>query len=484
MNITDLKPAEVWRYFHEITQVPRPSKREGKMIAFLESFAARHGLEHKKDAAGNVLISKGASKGYEDYPVVVLQSHIDMVCVAAPGRVIDFDNDAIRTLVDGEWLRADGTTLGADNGIGTAAQLALLASGSVEHGPIECLFTVDEEAGMTGAGALEAGFMSGKILLNLDSEDEGEVFIGCAGGKSTEASLEFKPEAPPAWLEYFTITVDGLLGGHSGCDIHLGRANAHKILARYLLLLKESGIEVRINSINGGSFHNVIPSRSVARIGVEAGKKEDARALLNCFAADVEAEFKAVDPGITLSMESAEPAGPCLDNDSSYTLIYMLNACPHGVFAMSPSVEGLVETSTNLAIVATEGSTVRIMTSQRSSLESGKAAVAGQVASVFRLGGAQVKQSDGYPGWAPNPASPLLAAAVKTYKELFGAEPKVKAIHAGLECGLFLSKYPWMDMISFGPTLRDVHSVNERISIPTVNRWWEYLTALLKNCNI
>ena len=454
------------------------------MIAFLESFAAQRGLECKKDATGNVLISKSASKGYENYPVVVLQSHIDMVCVAAPGRDIDFDNDPIRTLIDGEWLRADGTTLGADNGIGTAAQLAVLASDSIEHGPIECLFTVDEEAGMTGADALEAGFMSGKILLNLDSEDEGEVFIGCAGGKSTEGSLKFKPEPLPPWLEYFTITVDGLLGGHSGCEIHLGRANAHKILARFILLLKEKGIEVRIVSFEGGSFHNVIPSRSTACIGLSAGKREEAIALLNCFIADVEAEFKTVDPGITLAMESTLPTGQCLDNDSSYTLLYMLNACPHGVFAMSPDVEGLVETSSNLAIVATEGSTVRIMTSQRSSLESGKAAIAGQVSSVFRLGGATVKQSDGYPGWAPNPASPLLAVAVKTYKELFDVEPKVKAIHAGLECGLFLSKYPWMDMISFGPTLRDVHSVNERINIPTVDRWWQYLLALLKNCNI
>ncbi|MDR2496812.1 MAG: aminoacyl-histidine dipeptidase [Tannerellaceae bacterium] len=482
MNITDLKPSIVWNYFHEITQVPRPSKKEGRIIAYLESFAAKHSLPCKKDAVGNILISKPAAAGYEDYPVVILQSHIDMVCVAAPGKVIDFERDPIETLVDGEWLCANGTSLGADNGIGTAAQLAILASADLEHGPIECLFTVDEEAGMTGANAIEAGFMQGKILLNLDSEDEGEIFIGCAGGKSTEARLSFSPQPAPADLDYFALRVSGLQGGHSGGEIHLGLGNANKILARFLYLLKGKG--VRIADIGGGTYHNVIPSEATATIGLEPGLKEEVRALLNIFIADLKAELKAADPAVTVSMDTAEPPATCIDPASADTLIYMLNACPHGVFAMSHDMEGLVETSTNLAIIRTEASQVVVITSQRSSIESGKEAMAAQVVSVFKLAGAAVTQSDGYPGWAPNPASPLLKVAAETYRKLYGKEPLVKAIHAGLECGLFLSKYPWMDMISFGPTLKKVHSVDERINIPTVDLWWRFLVELLKDCKI
>ncbi|MDR2498452.1 MAG: aminoacyl-histidine dipeptidase [Tannerellaceae bacterium] len=482
MNITDLNPSIVWKYFHEITQVPRPSKREGKMIAFLESFAAKHSLPCKKDAVGNILICKPASAGFEAYPTIIIQSHIDMVCVAAPGKAIDFDNDPIETLVEGEWLCAKDTSLGSDNGIGVAAQLAILASSDIEHGPLECLFTVDEEAGMTGANAIESGFMAGKILLNLDSEDEGEIFIGCAGGKSTEARLSFTPQPAPADLDYFTLQVGGLQGGHSGGEIHKGRGNACKILARFLLLLHERGI--RVANIESGTFHNVIPSEATAIVGIKPELKEEVRALLNGFIADLEAEFKIVDPGITMSMTSAERPATCIDPNAASTLIYTLNACPHGVAAMSQNVEGLVETSTNLAVVRTEAAQVVVITSQRSSIESGKEAIAGQVLSVFKLAGAQVTQSDGYPGWAPNPASPLLKVAAATYSKLFGKDPQVKAIHAGLECGLFLAKYPWMDMISFGPTLRGVHSVSERINIPTVDLWWRFLIAILKDCKI
>jgi dipeptidase D len=324
--------------------------------------------------------------------------------------------------------------------------------------------------------------MEGKILLNLDSEDEGEIFIGCAGGKSTCANLYYTPQPVPAGLDYFIINVGKLKGGHSGGEIHLQLGNANKILARFLLLL-QARMEVTLSSFDGGTFHNVIPSEASALIGIEPGRKEDARALLNHFIAQVEDELKYTDKGFRMEMASAAPPATCFGKDTATRLVYALNACPHGVAAMSHDMEGLVETSTNLASVKTEAGKIAIVTSQRSSIESGKEAVAGQVASVFRLAGAEVVQSDGYPGWAPNPQSPVLKVAISAYTELFGKEPKVKAIHAGLECGLFLEKYPWLDMISFGPTLRSVHSIEERICIPTVGLWWKHLLELLEEAD-
>lgn len=476
-----MEPKVVWKYFDEITQVPRPSKKEGKVILYLENFAAKHKLPVKKDAAGNILIAKNATKGYENLPVVILQSHVDMVCEKNSDVVHDFENDPIETIVDGEWLRANGTTLGADNGIGMAAELALLASDDIAHGPLECLFTVDEETGLTGANALSEGFMTGKILLNLDSEDEGELFIGCAGGKSTSATFVYEPLPAPASLLYFRIKVSGLRGGHSGCDIHNGPGNANKILVRFLFQMKKS-INFSLTEIDGGNLHNAIAREASAVIGVNAADREAVRVLLNHFTADIERELKRIDPAVHIGMETVEKPDFHISDAVSEKLINSLLACPHGVMAMSHDMPGLVETSTNLASVKMkDDNRIVICTSQRSSVESAKNAAADQVAATFRLAGAEVTHSDGYPGWAPNPNSKILIAAQETYRQLFGKEPEIKAIHAGLECGLFLEKYPWLDMISFGPTLRDVHSPNERIQIDTVGLWWKHLLELLKN---
>lgn len=481
MKITDLKPEIVWKFFHQVTQVPRPSKKEGKIIQYLESFAKEYKIAIKKDKAGNILMSKPATPGKENLPVVILQSHMDMVCEKNNGTAHDFDNDPIETIVDGDWLRANGTTLGADNGIGVAAELALLASDDIEHGPIECLFTVDEETGLTGAKALEKGFLSGDILLNLDSEDEGEIFMGCAGGKDTQAIFRYEPVKADENRQYFTINVKGLNGGHSGGEIHKGLGNANKLLVRYLYLLNEKA-DFTLCSIDGGNLRNAIAREAHAVIGLHPGDKEMARILLNHFTADVENELKHVDPKVQIIMESAECPATCLSHAEMLKLIYSLHACPHGVIGMSHDIEGLVETSTNLASVKMkEGNQIVVGTSQRSSIESYKIMIANQVASVFKLAGATVTHGDGYPGWAPNPNSEILKVAQESYKQLFNKEAKIMAIHAGLECGLFLEKYPNLDMISFGPTLRDVHSPNERIQIDTVGLWWAHLLELLKS---
>ena len=481
MKITDLKPEIVWKFFHQVTQVPRPSKKEGKMIEFLESFAKQYKIAIKKDAAGNILMSKPATPGKENLPTVVLQSHMDMVCEKNNGTAHDFDHDPIETIVDGNWLCANGTTLGADNGIGVAAELAILASDDIEHGPIECLFTVDEETGLTGARALEKGFMTGDILLNLDSEDEGEIFMGCAGGKDTQAVFHYESRDTNPNMQYFKIEVKGLNGGHSGGEIHKGLGNANKILVRYLYLLKNQA-DFNLCFIHGGNLRNAIAREAQATIGLYPEEKEAARILLNHFTADIENELKHVDPNVQITMASTDRPDKYISDYDAEKLILALHACPHGVIGMSHDIEGLVETSTNLASVKMgDDNTIIVGTSQRSSIESYKNMIANQVASVFKLADAQVTHGDGYPGWAPNPDSKILKVAQDTYKRLFNKDAKIMAIHAGLECGLFLEKYPNLDMISFGPTLRDVHSPNERIQIDTVGLWWSHLLELLKS---
>lgn len=486
MEITDLKPEIVWKFFHEVTQVPRPSKKEGKMIQYLESFAKKYNINFKKDQAGNILMSKPATKGYEDRQVVVLQSHMDMVCEKNSSTVHDFENDPIKTIVDGEWVHADGTTLGADNGIGVATELAILASDDIEHGPIECLFTVDEETGLSGAKALGEGFMTGNILINLDSEEEGEIFMSCAGGKDTQAVFHFEPHAANPNMLYFRIDVKGLNGGHSGDEIHKGLGNANKVLVRFLYLLGNK-VNFELCSVNGGNLRNAIAREAHAVIGVYPEDKEPMRVLLNHYTADVEFELKHVDPNVQITLESVDKEEFCLGNADKDKLIWALHACPHGVIGMSHEIEGLVETSTNLASVKTNYNkeagefAITVGTSQRSSIDSCKRMVANQVASVFKLAGAIVTSGDGYPGWAPNPNSKILKIAEETYRKLFGKDAKIKAMHAGLECGLFLEKYPSLDMISFGPTLREVHSPGERIEIKTVGMWWSHILELLKS---
>ncbi len=481
MEKEQLKPAGVFKYFEEICQIPRPSKKEEKIIAYLKAFGKSHGIETLADEAGNVLMRKPATPGKENLKTVVLQSHVDMVCEKNSNVQHDFLTDPIVTWVDGEWLKAKGTTLGADNGIGVATQLAILADGSIEHGPLECLFTVDEETGLSGAFALKEGFLNADILLNLDSEDEGEMFIGCAGGIDSVGEFIYKEVEVPVGYFAFRVEVKGLKGGHSGGDIHLGRGNANKILNRFLS--QSAGkYDLYLCEINGGNLRNAIPREAYAICAIPEAHKHDIRADLNIFSADVENELSVVEPDLKLILESENPQAKAIDKDTTTRLLRTLYAAPHGVQAMSQDIPGLVETSTNLASVKMKpGNVIRIETSQRSSILSARNDMAYTVRAAFLLGGAKVSSGDGYPGWKPNPNSPVLEVAQASYKRLFGVDAEVKAIHAGLECGLFLDKYPHLDMISFGPTLRDVHSPDERLLIPTVDKFWRHLLDILAN---
>lgn len=481
MTIKDLKPTAIWNYFHDITQVPRPSKKEEKILAFLKEFAQKNNLEHEQDAAGNIVIRKPATPGYENCKTVVLQSHVDMVCEKNNDTQHNFETDPIRTVIKGDWVYADGTTLGADNGIGVAAELAVLTDNTLEHGPIECLFTVDEETGLTGAMNLAPGFIKGTILLNLDSEDEGEMFIGCAGGMGTVAYFDYTPENAPKDYYYAALKVSGLKGGHSGGDIHVGLGAATKLITR-LLYAAQDKMPLVLASIDGGNLHNAIAREATAIVGVPMDQKEQLCVLVNEFDADVRVELKQVDPNVRVEIASTEAPATIINKEVARRLLLALYSCPHGVMGMSHQIEGLVETSTNLAsIKMKEGNVIRVETSQRSSSESLKADVGNMVKAVFELAGARIDVRDGYPGWSPNRESPILKVVVDTYKKLFNKEPQVKAIHAGLECGLFLSKYPYLDMVSFGPTLRDVHSPVERMEIATVDLFWRHLVEVLRN---
>lgn len=474
-----LKPERVWHYFEEICRIPRPSKKEEKMARYLLDFAAREGLEARQDAAGNVLIRKPASPGKEQAPTLVLQAHMDMVCEKNSETVHDFGKDPILPYIDGEWVKAKGTTLGADDGIGMAAQLAVLTSEEVVHGPLECLFTVDEETGLTGAFALEPGFFEGKLLLNLDSEDEGEMFIGCAGGIDTVIEMPFEKADLLEGIFAVRITVRGLQGGHSGDDIHKGRGNAIKILNRFLWELNEKyGIDIA--ELEGGNLRNAIPREAFAVVTFSERYKEQVRVDFNLYVSEMEEVWKLTEPGLRMELESVALPEKAMAPMYTTRLLNALYACPHGVFSMSFRMPGMVETSTNLASVRLQENQVLIVTSQRSDVDSEKMNIAHMVAAVFRLAQAKVTHGEGYPGWTPDPSSPILKIAVDSYRHLFGKDPLVRSIHAGLECGLFLEKYPEIDMISFGPTLRGVHSPDEKVNIRTVEMWWEHLIEILK----
>ena len=479
MEKNELKPAGVFHYFDEICQVPRPSKKEEKMIAYLKAFGEKHKLETLVDEAGNVLIKKPATPGMENRKTVVLQSHIDMVCEKNNDVQHDFLTDPIETVIEGEWLKAKGTTLGADNGIGVATELAILADDSIEHGPIECLFTVDEETGLTGAFALKEGFMNGDILLNLDSEDEGEIFIGCAGGVDTLATFRYKTEAAPEAHVFFRVRVSDLSGGHSGDDIDKGRMNSNKLVAR-LLWNGAQRFGLRLSRFDGGNLRNAIPREAYAVFAVPSGSKAGFEAFYKEFAGELAAEAKFREPNFKIGIEEV-PAASVIDAATQRNLLYALVGLPNGVIEMSLAMPGLVETSTNLASVKFEGDDrIVVTTSQRSSVESAKVYASQMIESVFALAGAEVSHSEGYPGWAPNPQSKLLEITVASYEKLFGVKPKVRAIHAGLECGLFLEKYPHLEMVSFGPTLRGVHSPDERLEIATIPKFWDLLADILK----
>ena len=479
MTIKDLKPALVFSIFDQINQVPRPSKKEEKIRQYLLDFAAEHNIAVRTDAVGNVAMTVPATPGCENAPMVVMQSHMDMVC-ESNDKNFDFNTQPIRTIIDGEWLRADGTTLGADNGIGMAASLAALIDKDLVHGPLEALFTVDEETGLTGANNLGEGMIEGSILLNLDSEDDAEIFVGCAGGVDTTCTFNYKRSFAPTDFHFFRLEISGGLGGHSGGDIHLGRANANKLLARFLYTLSLEH-EVSLAEIDGGNLRNAIPRAAHAVFGVDTARKESVRVAFNKFVADIEVEYKGIEPTLHFELSTEERPEYAIDLDTTMRLLEALYCAPHGVVSMSRDLEGLVETSTNLASVKMlPDSKVLVTTSQRSSMESRKWDIARQVEALFRLAGAEVTHGDGYPGWAPDMNSRIMRIASDAYEELYGVKPAIKAIHAGLECGLFRAKYPHLDMVSFGPTLRDVHSPSERMHIPAVERFWGQLTRTLE----
>ena len=476
--LNHLAPTLVWQYFEDICRVPRPSKNESQIIEYLMNFGKQYGLVTKQDKTGNVLIIKNATSGFENRKTVVLQSHIDMVCEKNSDVVHDFLKDPITPVISSEWVKAKGTTLGADDGIGMAVQLAILASDDLQHGVVECLFTVDEETGLTGAFGLEKGFFTGSILINLDSEDEGEIFIGCAGGADTLGHFDCEYEPVPESSFAFKVSVSGLQGGHSGDDINKGLGNANKILNRYLWMISKE-LDFRLAEIDGGNLRNAIAREAWATGIVPYLKKEEVRTSLNIFISELEQEYKGIEPNLQLKLESVETPSHVFSESLQKRLLNTIYAMPHGVIAMSSSIPGLVETSTNLASVKIKDNKIWIATSQRSSIESRKADIANMVETVFLLSGAEFSQGDGYPGWAPNTDSEILKIAVATYGKLFNTKPEVKAIHAGLECGLFLEKYPCLDMISIGPTIKGAHSPDERILISTVQKFWEHLIEIL-----
>jgi len=478
-SILSLQPERLWFYFSEVLKIPRPSKKEEKIISYLVSFGKEHKLESTTDSVGNIIIRKPSSPGLEKAPSVCLQGHVDMVCEKDADVMHDFDKDPIQTYIEDGWLKARGTTLGADNGIAVATMLALLEAKDIKHGPLECLFTIDEETGLTGAFGLDPNVLKSRILLNLDSEDDGEFFIGCAGGRDTVIEMPLKKDPVPQGYKSFRMKVSGLQGGHSGDDIHRNRGNANKILNRFLWeTARKYGI--RVSSFEGGNLRNAIAREAFAIFLVPADKIQPVKSYTEVYLKDLRFEFRVSEPDLKIDVEESETPGFVLDKITQDHLLNSLYACPHGVIAWSQDIPNFVETSTNLASVKMQNGLFRISTSQRSSIESAKEDICNMVSAVFNLIGARIEQSNGYPGWAPNPNSKVLELCVHSYETLFGQKPVVRAIHAGLECGLIGDKYPGMDMISYGPTMRGVHSPSERLEISTVEKFWVLTLDLLQ----
>ena len=481
----ELQPKEVFSIFDAITRVPRPSKHEERISQWLVDFAAAHNLECERDEALNVIMRVPATAGYEDHEGVILQAHMDMVCEKNGDVEHDFMHDPIQTWVDGDWLKARGTTLGGDDGIGVAMALAVLTSKTLPHPAVEALFTVDEETGLTGAFKLKDGCLRGKRLINLDSEDDGQIFIGCAGGIDTLAKMHYQQVALPEG-KWFTahVCVSGLMGGHSGDDINKGRANANKIIAKFLQR-EYAATEVQLAVIEGGNLRNAIAREAETIFCVPFAYKEQLRVDFNHYVAEAEAQFGAVEKDMRLELESAEQPETIIEPAKAKALVQALCDCPHGMIAMSKDMPGLVETSTNLASVKMKqdekGTFIEINTSQRSSVEAEKHKIKDAVEAALATACDEVTHGDGYPGWAPNVKSALLEVTRQAYETLFAAEPQVLAIHAGLECGLFLEKYPYLDMVSIGPQMYGVHSPQERLSISSTQRCWAWLCETLKN---
>jgi dipeptidase D len=477
--IEGLKPAELWRHFADLSRIPRGSKNEQAAAAFVVGHAKRLGLEWAQDPVGNVVVRKPAHPGRETAPMVCLQGHLDMVCEKRPDVKHDFEKDPIRLVRDGDLMMADGTTLGADNGVAVATFLALMEDRALEHGPLEFLFTIDEETGLTGAMGLEPGFLRSGTLLNLDSEEEGALYIGCSGGRDTTATWTLAADTAPAGTAALEVTVGGLRGGHSGMEIDKGRGNAIKILARAIEKVAARG--GRLVRLDGGNKRNAIPRDASALLMVPKARLEAARADVAAFDAVARAELATVEPDLRVTATAVKARGRVFTRALQKKLLRTLQGLPHGVHKMSADIPGLVETSTNVAMIATGRKAITLGTSQRSSVASEIDDMVATVAAVMELGGAEVACGDGYPGWKPDLGSRVLATARATYARMTGREPEVKAIHAGLECGIIGERYPGMDMVSFGPTLEGVHSPDEKIHIGSVERYWEFLRELLRS---
>ncbi len=482
MTLENLNPQIVWKHFYSLTQIPRPSKHEEKVVKFVKEFGEGLGLETIVDHVGNIIIRKPATPGYEDRMGIILQSHLDMVPQNNNDTQHDWLNDPVTPRIVEDWLYATGTTLGADNGLGCAVAMAVLEDTTLEHGPVEALFTIDEETGMTGAKELQAGILKGDILINLDSEDEGELYVGCAGGLDTNVEFKYKQENIPSGYEVFNIKIGGLKGGHSGMEISEGRANSNKLMVRLLLPLMRE-LKAEVISLNGGNMRNAIPREAETKFAVPAENIALAKSLIEKITAEVKLEYADADPGVEITVTESS-ADSIIERAVALKVVQAVYACPNGVDRMSLEMEGLVETSNNLAIVKSENGVVSIKTLMRGSIDSAKMVLSESIRATFELAGGEVIFTGGYSGWKPNMKSPILKAMKQTYKELYGREPEVKAIHAGLECGILSGTYPAWDMISCGPTIRSPHSPDERVLIPTVEKWWDFVKASLKNAPV
>ena len=478
-EIKNLGPQEIWKNFYALTQIPRPSKNEAEIIAYMKKFGEDLGLETIVDEVGNVIIKKPATPGMEKRKGVVMQGHLDMVPQKNSDKDFDFEKDPIETLIDGDWVTADGTTLGADNGIGVAAAMAVLESTTMKHGPVEALFTIDEETGMTGAFGLKPGILDGDILINMDSEDEGELYVGCAGGIDVSASKKYTEEDAPSGHDAYELNVEGLKGGHSGIDIPLERANANKILFRFLMQA-ESDLKIRLSEAKGGDLRNAIPRESHAVVCVSSANAAAFESLVDRYQEIYQQEFAETDPDLSFTCQRTAAPSKVVPAAEQTKFIRAIFACPNGVMRMSQSMKGLVETSNNLAIASVKDGIFEAYNLTRSSVDSAKEATAWKIAAVFQLIDAEVKLSGEYPGWKPNMDSAILKTCQEVYNKNFGKVPEIKGIHAGLECGLLGGVYPNFDMISFGPTIRFPHSPDEKVEIATVQLFWDFLVAILE----
>jgi dipeptidase D len=476
--LAELQPKEVWKHFEAITKIPRPSTKEEAARNYVLGIAKRLGLETVQDKVGNTVIRKPAHKGRENAPMALLQGHLDMVCEKNEGTPFNFDTDPIKTYRDGDWIKAEGTTLGSDNGIGVAAALAVMESTDIAHGPLEFVFTIDEETGLTGAAEFPGGLLKSKYFLNLDNEETGTLCIGCAGGVTSKHRRKVGLKTPTVNAAY-RLKVSGLKGGHSGVDIHQGRGNALRILGR-LIQNVLSKLPAEVADFKGGSAQNAIPRESSATIVIDPSRESDLKNLVATAQENEKTDLGGFDSGLQITVEKAQKPEKVIDTADAKRVADLLAGIPHGVLAMSPDIPGLVQTSTNLAIITTSGDAVEVTTSQRSAIASSKNAAAEMVATVAGLAGFDTEQNTGYPGWKPDPNSDIVKVVQRAHKKVFGQEGKLIAMHAGLECGVIGEKYPGMQMISFGPTIVDPHSPNERVQISTVETFWKLLRATLE----